>query len=147
MKNKLVCIGVCIAMALCADAPRERCPECKGAKFFTEEVTCTQCEGRGYLINTYGYYAAKCPSCSKNTMSNTTTVGGKVRTVGTGKVKVQHKCEHCKGAGWVEKASDSSAARTLVFTKAQWKKINDLIEINGEVELKKSRVKIVVTNE
>ena len=88
---------------------------------------------------------SKCPTCSKNTMSNTMTIGGRVRTVGTGKVKVQHKCEYCKGVGWVESAS--SAVRTLVFTKTQWKKINDLIEINGEVELRKSGVKIVVTNE
>lgn len=132
-------------MALYANAPRERCPECKGRKFFTAEAVCTQCEGRGYLATAMGYYMAKCPTCSKNTMSNTTTIGGRVRTVGIGKVKVQHKCEHCKGAGYVEKIGD--AVKTLVFTKAQWKKINDIIEISGEVELRKSRVKIVVTND
>jgi len=44
----------------------------------------------------------------------------------------------------VEKIGDT--VKTLVFTKTQWKKINDIIEISGEVELRKSRVKIVVTN-
>lgn len=130
--------AVCVSFAQCP--ARERCPDCKGSKTHVKVEVCSQCAGRGYLCNAFGDYTAKCPSCSKNMIANTMTWRGRVRTVGSGKTKTTVKCETCKGEGWIQKA----VVKTLNVTKAQWAKINALLEINGEVELSKSGLRIVV---
>ena len=129
-----------VYVSLAQDQARERCPDCKGSKMHVKVEVCTQCAGRGYLCNAFGDYTAKCPSCSKNMIANTMTWRGRVRTVGSGKTKTTVKCETCKGEGWIQK----TVVKTLNVTKAQWAKINALLEINGEVELSKSGLRIVI---
>ena len=145
MKKLIAAVALAMCFILNAQVPAKvRCSECKGKKTFQVEEVCMQCGGRGFLCNVFGDYTAKCPTCSKNMIANTMTWRGRVRTIGSGKVKKTVNCHVCKGEGWIENESD---VKILKMSKSQWKKVNMIIDINGEVELKKSKIKIVIEDD
>jgi len=144
MKKLFIAASVLSALFVMGQEPATvQCKDCYGTGTKTYKSECPACHGAGYRADIYGRII-KCPRCSEFTFKRV-TIGRRSYSVGTGVIKEQAKCDCCEGTGRVPNPkAPAPPVKTIELTQDQWKKIIAIVEINGEVELSRSKIKLVV---
>lgn len=146
---KKIIIGiVCLISSINLHAKTYPCSNCDTAGVIFENTICETCNGKGYTGWTGTIYYSqpiKCVRCGKGKVQYVQFRNVKY-PIGTGTIQTKRKCETCNGKKWITKKDNDDTSKVLSFTKEQWQKIIKIVEINGSINLNKSKVTIKITD-
>lgn len=155
--KKIIISIICLISCIILYGKTYPCRTCNATGIIIEKITCETCNGKGYSgfnsirvrdrFDNYGYIQEpiKCVRCGK-VRTQRIQLSNKYYNVGVGTIQIKKSCESCNGKKWITEKDNDDNFKVLSFTKEQWQKIIKIVEINGNINLNKSKVIIKITD-